>query len=497
MRSLCLLVVLATLWASLEAKQPNIVFIITDDQDVKLNSLDVQPKLHSMMIEEGTFFKNAFVTHPVCCPSRSSTLTGKYTHNHKTYENNVGRGCNAQSWRDMNEQKTIGAYMTKAGYRTGFFGKYLNNYALKPSGVNVSHVPPGWSKWFGLVGNSKFYHYSVSNDGVKETHGNDYKNDYFTDVVKREAIAFIQDAKSNHSESPFFMYVSTPAPHRPATPAPQYNNTFANRTAPRTPSYHFEGKDKHWIIAEGTPSMTNQTMEIVDQLCRQRWETLLSVQDLVEEVLMTLEKSGFIDDTFIFYNSDHGYHLGQFNQQGEKRQPYDEDIRVPLIVRGPGVSKNATTDMIALNIDLLPTFLDLAGAAIPEDVDGQSLKNVLMNEQKADEWRSDFLVEYFGEGTPCMVQMDPQVFRHDCKNNTFVAIRSLETGNNTLYAEFFPTDDAPVDLSTSNFQEFYDIDKDLWQTKNSVKELDPKIQAMMKDRLKKFIACSGKSCHMP
>ena len=120
---------------------------------MKLNSLDVQPKLHSMMIEEGTFFKNAFVTHPVCCPSRfvekggggaihchvqginlfikfafmyrSSTLTGKYTHNHKTYENNVGRGCNAQSWRDMNEQKTIGAYMTKAGYRTGFFGTNL------------------------------------------------------------------------------------------------------------------------------------------------------------------------------------------------------------------------------------------------------------------------------------------------------------------------------------------------------------------------------------
>jgi N-acetylglucosamine-6-sulfatase len=245
--------------------------------------------------------------------------------------------------------------MSRAGYQTAFFGKYLNNYAEKSSGVNVSHIPIGWHKWFGLVGNSKYYDYSVSNDGVEEKHGNDYEKDYFTDVIKREAIAFMENVIETHKDAPFFVYLATPAPHRPATPAPQYEHAFDNQVAPRTVSYNFEGKDKHWIISEGTPPMTNQTKEITDQLCRQRWETLLSVQDLVEEILQTLEKQNVMNDTFVFYNSDHGYHLGQFNQQGEKRQPYDEDIRVPLIVRGPGVARNSKTEMIGLNIDLVST----------------------------------------------------------------------------------------------------------------------------------------------
>ncbi|XP_062512865.1 N-acetylglucosamine-6-sulfatase-like isoform X2 [Corticium candelabrum] len=480
------------------SKQPNIVFIITDDQDVKLDSLSVQPKVQKLLTDEGLFFKNAFVTHPVCCPSRSSTLTGKYTHNHQTYENNVNRGCNAQSWRDRNENKTIGAYMSRAGYTTGFFGKYLNNYALKSSGMNASHVPPGWHKWFGLVGNSRFYHYSVSNDGVEEAHGNDYKKDYFTDVVKRQAIAFIGNVTESGKDSPFFMYVSTPAPHRPATPAPQYNHTFDGRQAPRTPSYHYDGTDKHWIISKGTPHMNNQTVEIVDQLFRQRWETLLSVDDLVEELLATLEKKNLMNNTFIFYNSDHGYHLGQFNQQGEKRQPYDEDIRVPLIVRGPGIAKNQTADTIALNIDLLPTFIDLAGGEIPDDVDGRSLKPILMGQTTKNTWRSDFLVEYWGEGNPCMGHMasKEQVFLHDCHNNTFVGIRSLKSGDNTLYAEFFANDSAPVAIDNFNFEEYYDLDKDYWQLHNMIHQVDPNTRTTIRDRLKKFATCSGTSCHI-
>jgi hypothetical protein len=106
----------------------------------------------------------------------------------------------------------------------------------------------------------------------------------------------------------------------------------------------------------------------------------------------------------------------------------------------------------------LPTFLDLAGADVPSDVDGRSLKSILMGQQMESTWRTDFLIEYFGEGDPCMVQMDPQVFRHDCHNNTFAGIRSLKP-NNMMYAEFFPNDTAPVAIDEFNFEEFYDLDK--------------------------------------
>ena len=107
---------------------------------------------------------------------------------------------------------------------------------------------------------SRFYQYSVSNDGVEEKHGDDYEKDYFTDVIKREAVQFIKD--STQEKKPFFVYIGTPAPHRPATPAPQYNHTFDNHPAPRTPSYNYNSTDKHWIISEGW--INNQSCKIVE-----------------------------------------------------------------------------------------------------------------------------------------------------------------------------------------------------------------------------------------
>ena len=180
---------------------------------------------------------------------RASILTGRLPHNTGTYENSVQKGCNSQSWRDRNENRTIGPLLSANGYKTGFFGKYLNNYALKPSGMGPDHVPPGWDKWYTLVGNSKFYHYTVSNDGKAEQHGDSYAEDYFTDRIKNESVTFIMSMKGK--QSPFFMYISTPAPHRPATPAPQYQSTFAGIPAPRTDSYNKPGADKHWIISNG------------------------------------------------------------------------------------------------------------------------------------------------------------------------------------------------------------------------------------------------------
>jgi N-acetylglucosamine-6-sulfatase len=447
------------------------------------------------MTEQGLYFDNAFVTTPVCCPSRSSILTGKYTHNHHTYENVVEKGCDAPSWRVLNENKTVGPYMSMAGYKTGFFGKYLNNYGEPGTGTDISHVPPGWTRWFALQGNSKYYNYNVSNQGVREAHGDDYTLDYFTDVLREEAVKFIQDS----SGSPMFMYIATPSPHRPATPAPQYDNKFLGQLAPRSPSYNDNSKDKHWIISDGTPVMTEEVIGLVDELYEMRLESLLSVQDLVQAVIQTLEKEQILNNTYIFYNSDHGYHLGQFKQQGEKRQPYDEDIRVPLIVRGPGIKPNSATQVLALNIDMAPTFLDLAGWPLPEDMDGQSLKSVLLGEEPQ-EASYQFLVEYFGAGSSpgvgCFFGGPYVPFLHDCINNTFLGLRMYDSENgDRLFSDFFLTDGVPMKQSDVYFQEYYNITEDYWEMHNDVASLSDEKVKEFEDTIWALHTCSGSSCH--
>jgi N-acetylglucosamine-6-sulfatase len=185
------------------------------------------------------------------------------------------------------------------------------------------------------------------------------------------------------------------------------------------------------------------------------------------------------------------------SQKGEKRQPYEEDIRVPLIVRGPGIKPNSSTAALALNIDLAPTFLDLAGWPVPEDMDGQSLKPVLLGSEPP-ETNFQFLVEYFGEGHEGGCHSDGTVvpFLHDCINNTFLALRASDSRDgDVLFSDFFLTDNVPMQQSEIYFREFYNITQDNWEVQNAVTTLSDERVKVYEDIIWAFHECTGSSCH--
>ena len=365
-----------------------------------------------------------------------------------------------------------------AGYVTSYSGKYLNQYANQHSAGGCAkngdkdcyRVPPGWSDWHGLKGNSRYYNGTISNNGNATFHGDDQVKDYLPDIFWAHTKAFLaaqlakqqaaaaaaagnaENGNGAAAAAPWLAVLATPSCHGPFTPAVKYRGRFADRHAPLTPNFNASTADKSWLMRQQSPLASTLG---VDRTHNARWETLLSVDDYVSEAVGMLDAAGQLSNTYILYTSDHGFQLGQHRLPGDKRHLYEHNVRIPLVMRGPGIAAGSSVDGIVLNIDVAPTIVDIVtggdGAGVPDDMDGRSFlpllaatrPGVAASPAPADSWRTDFMVDYHGQGKPaCGLQTCPpppadNFHVNDAYNNTYTCVRAFGAGpQNAMYCEF-------------------------------------------------------------
>ena len=375
------------------ASRPNIVVILTDDLDATTYDPAAFPMLHDLMTTQGTTFDHFYVDDSLCCPSRASILRGQFVHNTGVLNNGPPSGGFEKFHTQGLEQSTVATWVHAAGYRTGLFGKYLNGY---PDTAPKRYVPPGWDDWVSPSAGNPYgeYRYELNENGTLVQYGRQ-SSDYLVDILAKKANDFIRQSAGKR---PFFAYIAPYVPHEPATPAPRYANAFPGVQAPRTPSFDQAAQpdDPFWLRVR--PPLSPSVVAYTDRLYRRRLQDMLGVEDLLRGVVATLQQSGQLDNTYIFLGSDNGFHLGQHRLPPGKETAYDEDIHVPLVVRGPGVPRNATVERLAMNVDLAPTFAALAGAKVPKYVDGRSL-TALLQPNAPSSWRQAALIEHYGRLT--------------------------------------------------------------------------------------------------
>jgi N-acetylglucosamine-6-sulfatase len=372
---------------------PNIVLILTDDQRWdQLGSW--MPTVASEIEAKGVTFNNGFVINPLCCPSRSTILTGQ-TSGHTGVWNNGGAFGGFGAFHDSS---TVATWLHGAGYRTGLIGKYLNHYMK----ADIPYIPPGWDEWQAMVfGGSpqckipNYFNYCLSNDGVEEDHGS-AASDYSTDVYARKAVDFVDATPPGQ---PLFLYFAPHAPHSPATPPPRYVSACGDAVLPSPPSFNESDVSDKPAYVQRLPPLSRQRLNGQLRHWTQACQSLRAVDDAVAGIVSELTATDRISNTLFLFASDNGLLYGEHRWRG-KVVPYDESIRVPVMIRyDPLTHGTATTnDDLVLNEDFASTFAQAASVTPGLPQDGQSLLPLLSDPSAP--WRTSFLLEHFGPKVP-------------------------------------------------------------------------------------------------
>ncbi len=362
------------------AEAPNIVVVLTDDQ--RWDTLPAMPTVEQELVAHGVTFTNSFVVNSLCCPSRTSLLTGQYSHSTGVYVNLPPHG-GFESFRDS---PTIATVLHNAGYTTGLFGKYLNGYGMRAR--DARYVPPGWDHWTPFLRKTAYYDYRLVEHG-RVAHYGSGPAAYSTDVLAHKAASFVA-----HAPRPFFMEFTPFAPHEPATPPPRYLQAFANLSWNKRPNFDEQDlSDKPAYVRRLGP-LTQKQLETVARIRQKQLASTLAVDDAVRGIIKALRARRVLRTTMIVFASDNGVSWGEHSlAAARKLVPYEESIRVPLVIRYDPLTGGLRREdpHLALNIDLASTFAALAGRTMP-GAEGRSLVPLVSGRHPA--WRHDFLVEH-------------------------------------------------------------------------------------------------------
>jgi N-acetylglucosamine-6-sulfatase len=463
------LVVLAAICSigSQATAAPNIVVIMTDDQR-DADPLDRMPKTEALLVKQGLRFTNSFVVNPVCCASRASFLSGQYSHNDNVWDNKPGeRPGGFRAFKG--DDNTIACWTQAAGYRTGLIGKYLNGY-----GKARGYIPPCWNYWWGLTRPFRYYDYEVNDNGTLKTYGFRTK-DYQEDVVSRLAQKFIAGP-----QQPFFLWITGIAPHggypgvNLPVPPPRYKGYFRDLKLPRPPNFNESDiSDKPKFMQRHAPLMDRAAVRLATQSYRRRAETVLAADDMVGDIVNELQRMGLLENTYIVFTSDNGFFNGEHRLPVGKHLFYEESLRVPFVIRGPGIPADETRTQMVNNLDLTATIVELAGATAGRASDGRSLVPLFSSGDAP--WRTAMLVE----GAEVLANDDGIVYGYYSGVRTAGYKYGEQVNNREKYVG----------------NEFYDLTADPYEVDS--RPDDPNYKRIV-DQLKATVAdlraCKGDSC---
>jgi N-acetylglucosamine-6-sulfatase len=353
--------------------RPNIILIVTDDQDHSRQTISKMPYLRSRDPAYGGGwyrFDNAFINNPTCCPSRATILTGQWSH-HTGVEVTEG----APSFDDSD---TIATRLDAAGYRTGFIGKYHLGAA---GPIASTYIPPGWDEFVDHKADTRaYYNYTLNDNGTLVNYGSN-PNDYSTDVLAAKALHFINRVQ------PFFLEFAPRAPHNSWIPPPRYVGHYSREPVSFPPSWNEDTSDKPAWWANRPPVKADNRSGPM----RKEWETLLAVDDAIEEIQKKVQNLGLLRNTVILFMTDNGYSFGE-HRWGPKRCVYDSCAQTPLYVKYGGASGGWTFPQLVGNEDLAATLADLGGVAPPADGDGQSFAPMVESHTVPSGWDNQQLL---------------------------------------------------------------------------------------------------------
>jgi arylsulfatase A-like enzyme len=380
------------------AGQPNIVVIQTDDQtlaDLTATYTDpatgqpvpVMPNTLNSIAAQGVTFSRYYVSMPLCCPSRSTLLTGQYSHNTGVLTNFFPSG----GYYKFNKENNLAVWLQNAGYYTMHDGKFMNEYGQN----DPTEEPPGWSDWHTVIGDARlFYGYQLNENGkVTGPHGDDtyaqedpsgcpdhpptlQQCNYLSDVITNDAVAGIGKVPSG---KPFYLQVDYTAPHGDINPPPgpepaqRDKGTLAGVTAPRVPGFNESDMSDKPEFVRNNPRLGFGRIGYIDQRYENRLESLRAVDQGVQRIIDRLNASGQLANTYIFFISDNGFFQGEHRFDAAKFLAYEPSNHLPLLVRGPGIAPGSVSNELVGNFDIAPTIVALTGAQPQLNMDGRSL----------------------------------------------------------------------------------------------------------------------------